>query len=652
MMRRVRQAAVVLVLLFVVFSGLPAPGQKTAPVSQVLPLSMVFVDIGGGDRSTVESFAEFQTKTQPNYKSGKIESLVFEGVFIPRSPKTGNSITVAVLSDDGVDVEVNGKLIHEKFGKGQHLPNLKESLHDLKGPDGGKWLPGKEYFIRIKYSNIIFTGDADIDGLTLFAYNGGGAVPTVEFVNETRGGDRVVSAKDKDLPGGIKELKVRFKNVGKDLKVTLKINRKDKKTSGSASFEAQKDVEEIPVKDGEKFTVFGRNLSGRPRDLEIQAFVDGKLAGTFELTVFRVELTPFVKGKSDLIPMAVKTEAGFGLLPMRTAFESTFQEKANSALGFVREDVVGAFQVFEGAIYMQGKVVPDKIDGMDFNRDKKSGYQDAFNMLQFVSSRLYFNECLLSLKQIDQLTGKKTETREAVETLAFSGKQIDAGENFPVDDLADPDLKDKKDTHLYVHMFDVARISTIILERGAPKDVKCRLRFNAATHFTYAAVPCSNTVQWYWAFSAFRDKKDIWVVLADIKEPKEDNMVGLKHIQLTPDLKPPVGKAPTVSDFGPTVVKAGDNDVKVTINGSNFTDAECLLRAYFRLEPFSPPRNFSGVQRIPVQNLEINKQGAEITGAITLPATQAKGLYTLQVIKGGHPAAELPDKPEKKLQVK
>lgn len=87
----------------------------------------------------------------------------FEGNFSPRN----NTTRIAIFSDDGCDVYIDGENVHQGKGRGQALPNLTQSLHKIDY----SFKSGKIYRIRVEYSNTHYLGAADVDGATLFAYS-------------------------------------------------------------------------------------------------------------------------------------------------------------------------------------------------------------------------------------------------------------------------------------------------------------------------------------------------------------------------------------------------------------------------------------------------------------------------------------------------
>jgi len=79
-------------------------------------------------------------------------------------------------------VYVNGVKVHSGLDQPQHLPDLTQSFHLIwpapaAPPDPPPaWQGGVSYQVRVVYSNVLYEGGLDIDGATLFAFDGGGEV--------------------------------------------------------------------------------------------------------------------------------------------------------------------------------------------------------------------------------------------------------------------------------------------------------------------------------------------------------------------------------------------------------------------------------------------------------------------------------------------
>lgn len=167
-----RHFALLPVLLLLVASGLTAPSARAADPPPPLPLPLE-VMTGSASWSDVQAQAAAEAASadpnatppiqggSPKYRSTQVENVSFEGDFTPDV----NHTDLAIFSDDGADVTIDGSKVWSGKGTAQALPTLSQSLHQL-----GKFNAGQTYHIRIDYSNVYYDGDGDIDGVTLFAY--------------------------------------------------------------------------------------------------------------------------------------------------------------------------------------------------------------------------------------------------------------------------------------------------------------------------------------------------------------------------------------------------------------------------------------------------------------------------------------------------
>lgn len=141
-------------------------------------LALIFKNMPDAQEQAVRDGADAQAHDRPVFKSMQVERITFEGTFIPAS----NSTKVALFSDDGADVYVNNfpVPVHSRYLEPQYLPDLTQSFHPIWprpiGQPDVPWQAGVPYTIRIEYSNVEYRGNADIDGATMFAYDGGGEV--------------------------------------------------------------------------------------------------------------------------------------------------------------------------------------------------------------------------------------------------------------------------------------------------------------------------------------------------------------------------------------------------------------------------------------------------------------------------------------------
>jgi RHS repeat-associated protein len=168
--------------------------------ASALGLDEIFMDMDTASYSDVRSEASNQTQpaVKPVYPNAPVSIpfyVTFDGYFVPAS----NDTKVAVFSDDGVDLYVDDIRVLNKKDVGQALPSLDNPPNPSLIPLNLTWVGGKVYKIRVEYSNICYTGALDIDGCTLFAYNGGGSIFD-SFVDLHTDSNNDKSIDDEDQP--------------------------------------------------------------------------------------------------------------------------------------------------------------------------------------------------------------------------------------------------------------------------------------------------------------------------------------------------------------------------------------------------------------------------------------------------------------------
>lgn len=121
------------------------------------------VDVAGWEAQNDGPLYPSAPPTVPQYET-------FEGDFMPEDGST----KIAIFSDDGCDVYINGVKVHANLNHGQGLPDLSQSLRKIPYDFQG----GTTYQIKVVYSNTFYTGQTDIDGASLFAYSAAAPPPT------------------------------------------------------------------------------------------------------------------------------------------------------------------------------------------------------------------------------------------------------------------------------------------------------------------------------------------------------------------------------------------------------------------------------------------------------------------------------------------
>lgn len=102
------------------------------------------------------------------YAGTNNDSKTFQGVFIPNT----NGAKLAIHTDDNSRVTVDSDSSSGTQGGQSSLENRGNSFRDISS-SGGDFLAGKPYCIKVEYGNGTQSG-GDRDGVTLYAYNGGG----------------------------------------------------------------------------------------------------------------------------------------------------------------------------------------------------------------------------------------------------------------------------------------------------------------------------------------------------------------------------------------------------------------------------------------------------------------------------------------------
>lgn len=148
--------------------GLASTALAQAPTPPPSPLSSILSNKGELGIDSVKNAARSQATGTPNYKSNGVETRTFDGYFQAAS----NSTKLAILSDDGSNVSVDGQQILSRAGQGQGFENFDSCFSPLSF----SFTAGQTYHITVQYTNTVHTGDADVDGVSLWAYDGGGGI--------------------------------------------------------------------------------------------------------------------------------------------------------------------------------------------------------------------------------------------------------------------------------------------------------------------------------------------------------------------------------------------------------------------------------------------------------------------------------------------
>lgn len=161
-----------LLLLTASIGLLAAPGGWAAD-----SLSRLFENVSlcgdGGLEEARRSALDHANSTGENlgHHSIELEKKQFIGEFtppeLPEEMRDSCLYTLAIFSDDGCALKIDGRTVHDRFNRGQALPRLESSFHEVPV----LLQPGRTVEIELNYSNVRFitNGDEpDIDGVTIY----------------------------------------------------------------------------------------------------------------------------------------------------------------------------------------------------------------------------------------------------------------------------------------------------------------------------------------------------------------------------------------------------------------------------------------------------------------------------------------------------
>jgi hypothetical protein len=139
-----------------------------ARAQTVSPLTDIIRDMENATLADVINEASLQANfSLPRYRSTNVETVTFQGSFT-----TGESGKMLVIfSDDGCRVTIDGEVVHDRLNAFQHLPNLGTGARSSFHPLPFFFEKNRSYTIQVDYQNKHYTGNADIDGCTLFLFD-------------------------------------------------------------------------------------------------------------------------------------------------------------------------------------------------------------------------------------------------------------------------------------------------------------------------------------------------------------------------------------------------------------------------------------------------------------------------------------------------
>lgn len=178
----------IILLLMMGFAVSAAFGQTAA---SPWPASGIFFDKGEAGLESVRNTAIAQSTSTPFYKSNGVETIFYEGYFAPYS----NNSKLALLSDDGTSVWIDGAQVLNRAGTGQGFEKFETTFYPLSY----SFQAGRTYHLRLQYTNTTHRNDADVDGISLWAYDGGGEMIDKSIALTTSSPDFIVYRNPADV---------------------------------------------------------------------------------------------------------------------------------------------------------------------------------------------------------------------------------------------------------------------------------------------------------------------------------------------------------------------------------------------------------------------------------------------------------------------
>jgi|GEM_PF-6616327 len=361
-----------------------------------------------------------------------------------------------------------------------------------------------------------------------------GSGPKVTFVNNTRNGDRVVSAKDValGLPGGIKKLDVTIKPDGTTATLTIKTKAGG---SGTAVFQSTGTATRT-VTGTKTVTIEGRNISNGPRDVFVEVKVGNDVLGTWDFTVFRVDVTTLLTGDiSTKLPASAINYVGKSL---RDVFKAGYPNRTK--LGHQSlTDANGDLNALYAGVVFKGKIVPSGIASNDFNAAHSRS--ESFNWGRVGTFRTWDENNCVSLSTFSGVDPRKTA--------------MDGTDDDPLD--LDEDCTPAADGvagELFIWSVDTPQT---VYDPKAPDGTIERLRYNFTEAVSYAGVKAGADVKWYWRTSTKTNAAaPNYVQLVDVTG---DNKVATGESTLTWNLMAASTPAFTLTDWTPLTKKKSSN---------------------------------------------------------------------------------------------
>ncbi len=130
--------------------------------------------MGGLPYESVKSAAMAQINATPFYKSKVLETRWYDGYF--KAAPGASASKLALLSDDGTSVWIDGVKVLDRAGQGQGFEQFDSTFVTLAPYGKTSFTAGQVYHLRLQYTNTAHLSNDDVDGISLWAFDGGGDI--------------------------------------------------------------------------------------------------------------------------------------------------------------------------------------------------------------------------------------------------------------------------------------------------------------------------------------------------------------------------------------------------------------------------------------------------------------------------------------------
>jgi len=458
----------------------------------------------------------------------------------------------------------------------------------------------------------------------------------VTFINDTRDGDKVVSADLGEGAQGIKELKVRVNPAPtEEDPVILKIERMAG-NEGSATFDGGEGDGtsltlagggDVHAEGGEVYQlkILGGDTSSDARNMAINARnnIDSLLA-KWEFTVFEIDLLSIVNGGSDQIPAAALSNGGAGPNTLRNVYNEAKIQDNNFGFDII---ISGNQRFSEGGVYVRGKIIPAGVDAKDF----ADGRIEGINLTRAITTRLWPDEGCIYYAQ-------------GVDADVLSLEQRDRKSIIGRDETPGADING--DDHLYIHSIDVPRAVYSNWANQAQQGQTWAYRFNGTEFAEYARTRASNQAKWHYTTDVIKNADGS--IGVNPNAAANDNEVAAGHVHMTRDLSEPDENGPTIAALiqpDPATVERpieAFSVIDIEINGTNFPNEIGSCPFYLLLVNEAFGDTTTVVNKYLAINLVVNAEKTKLTGKWPIFPDTPSGEYKVHVVVGGYPAATAP----------